>query len=121
MPAPNLTLVYVRDAAASTDFYRTLLEIEPIFTSPRYVAFDMAPGVLFALWSGRSDALDDAGTRTSEIGIMLTGGAAAIDATFTDWTRKGVEVVDEPHDEVFGRTFVVADPDGNLIRVCPVD
>jgi hypothetical protein len=30
-------------------------------------------------------------------------------------------VVEEPHDEVFGRTFVVADPDGNLIRVSPID
>lgn len=30
-------------------------------------------------------------------------------------------VVDEPYDAVFGRTFVIADPDGNLIRVSPVD
>jgi predicted enzyme related to lactoylglutathione lyase len=34
---------------------------------------------------------------------------------------KGVTVVEEPHDEVFGRTFVVTDPDGNLIRVSPID
>ena len=38
-----------------------------------------------------------------------------------DWTAKGVTVVEEPHDEVSGRTFVIADPDGNLIRVLPVD
>ncbi|ERS63191.1 hypothetical protein HMPREF1257_01385 [Corynebacterium sp. KPL1814] len=25
-----------------------------------------------------------------------------------------------PYDDVFGRTFVVADPDGNLFRVSPV-
>ncbi|MFE2031548.1 glyoxalase, partial [Streptomyces hygroscopicus] len=25
------------------------------------------------------------------------------------------------HDAVFGRTFVITDPDGNLIRVSPVD
>jgi hypothetical protein len=29
--------------------------------------------------------------------------------------------VEEPHDDVFGRTFVIADPDGNLIRVCMFD
>ena len=29
--------------------------------------------------------------------------------------------MEEPHDDVFGRTFVVTDPDGNLIRVSPVD
>ena len=45
----------------------------------------------------------------------------AIDARFEQWTGKGVRVVREPYDEVFGRTFLVADPDGNLIRVAPVD
>ena len=34
---------------------------------------------------------------------------------------KGVHVTEEPHDDVFGRTFVIANPDGNLIRVSPVD
>jgi len=28
--------------------------------------------------------------------------------------------VQPPDDDVFGRTFVVADPDGNLFRVSPV-
>jgi hypothetical protein len=32
-----------------------------------------------------------------------------------------VTVVKRPYDDVFGRTFVVADLDGNLIRVAPVD
>ncbi|WP_269080276.1 VOC family protein [Corynebacterium epidermidicanis] len=30
---------------------------------------------------------------------------------------KEVQIVQLPYDDVFGRTFVVADPDGNLIRV----
>lgn len=46
---------------------------------------------------------------------------SAVDETFTSWVSKGVHVVEEPHDDVFGRTFVVTDPDGNLIRVSPVD
>jgi hypothetical protein len=29
--------------------------------------------------------------------------------------------VQKPHDAVFGRSFVIADPDGNLIRVSPID
>jgi predicted enzyme related to lactoylglutathione lyase len=36
-------------------------------------------------------------------------------------SAKGVTVVEEPHDDVFGRTFVITDPDGNLIRVSPID
>lgn len=121
MPAPNLFLVYVRDAEAATAFYRNLFDIEPSFTSPRYVAFDVAPGVLFAVWTGRSEHAVPETPRTSEVGLMVPGGPSAIDALFTEWVDKGATVVEEPYDEVFGRTFVVADPDGNLIRVSPVD
>lgn len=119
--APNLFLIYVRDAEAATAFYRDLFEIEPVFTSPRYIAFEVAPGVLFAVWSGKRERAVPETPRTSEVGLMVPGGAAAIDETFRQWVAKGVTVVDEPADEVFGRTFVVADPDGNLIRVSPVD
>lgn len=121
MPAPNLFLIYVRDAEAATAFYSDLFETAPSFTSPRYVAYDVAPGVLFALWTGKSEHAVPATPRTSEVGLMLPGSAAAIDDLHARWVAKGVRVVEEPHDEVFGRTFVVADPDGNLIRVSPAD
>lgn len=121
MTTPNLFLVYVRNAAASTRFYSDLFEVDPVFTSPRYVAFEAASGVLFALWSGRSEHATPATPRTAEVGLMVPGSATAIDALHARWAAKGIEVVEPPHDEVFGRTFVVADPDGNLIRVSPVD
>ena len=41
--------------------------------------------------------------------------------TFQQWKDKGIRVVREPYEEVFGTTFVVADLDGNLIRVAPID
>ena len=121
MPAPNLFLIYVSDAEAATAFYSDLFDIEPSFASPRYVAFEVAAGVLFAVWTGRSEHAIPSTPRTCEIGLMLPGSAAAVDETFTSWVAKGVHVVEEPHDDVFGRTFLVADPDGNLIRVSPVD
>ena len=46
MSAPNLFLTYVSDAKRSTAFYSDLFDIEPNFTSPRYVAFEVTPGVL---------------------------------------------------------------------------
>ena len=119
MPAPNLFLIYVRDAQNATAFYSDLFEIEPAFTSPRYVAFEAAPGVLFALWAGRSENVDPSTPRTCEVGLMVP--ASEVDETFTSWISKGVHVVEEPHDDVFGRTFVISDPDGNLIRVSPLD
>ncbi|MCZ4327309.1 VOC family protein [Brachybacterium paraconglomeratum] len=121
MPAPNLFLIYVRDADAATAFYSDLFEIAPTFISPRYVAFDVAPGVLFALWTGRSGHANPRTPRTCEVGLMVPGPASAVDEVFANWLAKDVQVVEEPHDDVFGRTFVAADPDGNLIRVSPVD
>ncbi|MDQ0709246.1 putative enzyme related to lactoylglutathione lyase [Arthrobacter woluwensis] len=121
MSAPNLFLFYVRDAEASTAFYSDLFDMAPTFTSPRYVAFEAAPGVLFALWTGRSEHAVPGTPRTSEIGLMVPGSAEAVDAMYARWAAKGVTVLEEPHDDVFGRTFVIADPDGNLIRVSPVD
>jgi predicted enzyme related to lactoylglutathione lyase len=119
--APNLFLVYVTDAERATAFYTDLFDMKPIMVTPRYIPFEVAPGVVFALWSGQKDRLGPQTPRTSEIGLMLPGPASAIDDLHTAWTAKGATVVEPPHDEVFGRTFVVADPDGNLIRVAPVD
>src|SRR5699024_3503855 len=119
--APNLFLIYVTDVDASATFYSSLFEIGPSFTSPRYVAFEVAPGVLFALWAGRRDHAVPGTPRTCEVGLMLTGAASAAERVCTRWAARGVRVVEEPHDEVFGRTFVIADADGNLVRVSTVD
>ncbi|GAA1617436.1 VOC family protein [Brevibacterium sanguinis] len=121
MSTPNLFLIYVTDTEASTAFYSDLFGMEPEMVTPRYVSFEVAPDVLFAVWSGGAEAIARAGARTAEVGLMVPGSAEAVDRTFTEWKAKGVSVVEEPHDAVFGRTFVVADPDGNLIRVSPVD
>jgi catechol 2,3-dioxygenase-like lactoylglutathione lyase family enzyme len=121
MPAPNLFIVYVTDAQVSADFYGALFEMEPVFRSPRFIAFALGDGVQLALWSGASVALGPEIPRTSEVCLNLGGGPAAIDAVFEAWSTMGVTVVEGPHDDVFGRTFVVSDPDGNLIRVAPVD
>lgn len=121
MPAPNLFLIGVRDAKAATAFYSDLFEIEPTFVSPNYVAFEVAPGVAFALWTGYSEHSVPGTPRTTEVGLMVPGTASAVDDIFTKWVAKGVHVVEKPYDAVFGRTFVVTDPDGNLIRVSPVD
>ncbi|KFF58555.1 glyoxalase [Cryobacterium sp. MLB-32] len=121
MATPNLFLIYVTDVERSTRFYTDLFEMEPVTMTPRYVPFEVAPGVLFALWSGRGDTVATATPRTSELGLMLPGSSAGVDACFAAWTAKGAMVIEEPHEDVFGRTFVVADPDGNLIRVSPID
>lgn len=53
-PKPNLQLVYVSDIERSTAFYKTIFKSEPVFSSPRYVAFAATDSgkALFAIWTG---------------------------------------------------------------------
>lgn len=119
-PKPNLQLIYVSDIKRSTDFYKTLFNSDPVFSSPRYVAFAAGGEALFAIWSGGTTP-DTAIPRFSEIGIMLPSNQD-VDHLFEEWKKNpDIKIVQEPRTEVFGRTFLVEDPDGHIIRVCPAD
>lgn len=78
MATPNLFLIYVTDTTASTAFYSDLFEMEPEMVTPRYVSFEVAPGVLFSLWSGASKSVTATPVRTSEVGLMVPGSAEAV-------------------------------------------
>jgi predicted enzyme related to lactoylglutathione lyase len=117
---PNLQLIYVSDIERSTAFYKALFNSVPVFSSPRYVAFDAGGEALFAIWTGGT--IPDVTTpRFSEIGIMLSS-SEEVDHLFGEWQKNSdIKIVQEPRTEVFGRTFLVEDPDGHIIRVCPLD
>ncbi|WP_323855385.1 VOC family protein [Xenorhabdus koppenhoeferi] len=117
---PNLQLVYVSDIERSTTFYKTLFNAEPIFSSPRYVAFPADKEAIFAIWSG-GEKPDSAVPRFSEIGIMLPS-EENVDQLFEKWQKNpNIAIKQKPYTDVFGRTFLVTDPDGHIIRVCPLD
>ena len=119
-PAPNLQLIYVSDIKHSTDFYKTIFNAEPVFASPRYVAFAAGDKAVFALWTGGTTP-DKSAPRFSEIGIMLPSNQE-VDNLFEEWKKiPGIDILQEPLTEIFGRTFLVKDPDGHVIRVCPMD
>ncbi|WP_025739442.1 VOC family protein [Salinivibrio socompensis] len=118
----NLQLVYVSNIDRSVDFYKHLFQCEPVFISPRYVAFPASEqgDALFALWTGGNHPSPSI-TRLSEIGIMVPTNDN-VDAVFNQWsTRMELDVVQSPYEDVFGRTFVIQDPDGHLVRVAPID
>jgi predicted enzyme related to lactoylglutathione lyase len=122
MTSPNMFIVYVSDVARTVDFYRQVFALEPsFFPSPGFATFSLAEGVDLALWSGHDEVLAGDPARTSEVTLCLPGGPEAIEEQHRAWTALGVTVLEPPHDAVFGRTFVIADPDGNRIRVAPVD
>lgn len=119
-PRANLQLIYVSDIKRSTAFYKTIFNTEPNFSTPRYVTFPVDTRAWFALWTGGTKP-DLNVPRFSEIGIMLPSNEA-VDNLFSEWQKNPeIKVVREPYTEVFGRTFVVADPDGHIIRVSPLD
>ena len=93
----------------------------PVMITPRYVPFEVAPGVIFALSNRGGEQVDPKTPRSFVVGLMVPRTEAAVDDVFAAWTAKGVTVAEEPHDEIFGRTFVITDPDGNPICVTPVD
>lgn len=118
---PNAFYIYVSDMKRSTAFYEELFDISRTFDSPGFVSYRIGDGIDLALWSGHNDALTNAGSRTSELGLAITMAPEDTDALYTTWLGLGATEVEAPHDAIFGRTFVVADPDGNLIRVAPQD
>lgn len=118
----NLQLVYVTDVNRSKEFYKFIFKKDPVFVTPRYVAFSSSGEALFAIWSG-GDAPEADIPRFSEIGIMLPTGKD-VDNLFVEWKEQNefeINVIKEPYSDVFGRTFLIKDPDGHIIRVCPLD
>ncbi|HDZ8879035.1 VOC family protein [Aeromonas dhakensis] len=116
----NLQLIYVSDMERSKAFYNYLLNTTPVFETPRYVAYGVDGQALFALWTGGATPQIDT-PRYHEIGIMLPSGKD-VDELFELWSNKPqVKILQEPQTEIFGRTFLVADPDGHVIRICPLD
>ena len=119
---PNLQLLYVTDIERSRAFYEKIFNAKPVFVSPRYIAFSASSNdeALFAIWTG-AETPDQSAPRYSEVGILLPTNED-VDQLFATWKKEmEIKIIREPYNEVFGRTFVVSDPDGHLIRVSPTD
>ncbi len=117
---PNLQLIYVSDILRSTAFYSKIFNSQPIFSSPRYVAFSAGENLLFSLWSGGNSPDVDA-PRFSEIGIMLPSNEH-VDKLYEQWCQgSDIKIFKVLYTDVFGSTFLAVDPDGHIIRVCPLD
>lgn len=117
---PNMFLLNVSDVARAQRFYESLFEIKATFQVPTFAAYPIADGVMLALQSDWTPV--PAGSRpNSELVMNVTASPEEIDTLFNEWIGKGAREIDPPHHMPFGYTFLVADPDGNLIRVAPED
>jgi predicted enzyme related to lactoylglutathione lyase len=117
MPNFSFVLLYVENPPASAAFYADLLGRPVIDSSPGFAMLPLSDGVMLGLWSRKTVepiALAQAGA--SEVAFAVSD-ATAVNATFADWKRRGLKMIQEPVQMNFGHTFVATDPDGHRLRV----
>jgi catechol 2,3-dioxygenase-like lactoylglutathione lyase family enzyme len=109
-------LVYVENVAASEAFYASILGRSAIESSATFAMLPAAPGLMLGLW--RRDGVKPTATPPGggEIAFPVDN-EAEVDATFADWSARGVKIAQPPTKMDFGYTFVGLDPDGQRLRV----
>ncbi len=97
-----------------------LFNLEPYFVSPRYVVFKVDGEADFAIWSG-GEVPDKECPRFTEIGINLKTDVE-VEELYSQWVeRSSINIHKALYTDVFGKTFLVKDPDGHIIRVSSAD
>ena len=109
--------LYVRDIAASCDFYSRMLGFSVAFTygEPAFYGQVLRDGVRLNLRQVDQPVVDPLRRDTEQ---LLAGSITLEDAEplFLEYQKAGVEFVQPLHTEPWGaRTFVIRDPDGNLL------
>jgi len=117
MQTPDLFILYVKDVEKSTGFYRDLLKREPQAVFPTWVAFGLDGGFTLGLWSIQRVNLPAAESGNRFEMAFQVENEGAVEAMYSDWRQRGIEIAQEPMTDVFGRTFVGLDPDGHRLRV----
>lgn len=105
-----VSIVYVTDMERSVAWYRSVLrDAELVSTSPYWTEFSVGGGTL-ALH------ITEAVERGTQVGVSLVADRSLEDIT-AELAGKGVEVDRPICDEPFGRSMVIADPDGLKIQI----
>jgi len=102
----------VEDIEAATAFYRDTLGLpvnEAESTPNFYSQFDLDGGATFALLTGfeKEDV-----AQSFDAALVVP----EIDAAYEKWRAAGVEMLSEPTDMPFGRTFLFRTPEGHILR-----
>lgn len=117
MSKSNTILLFVSDVAASLAYYGKILQQRPLEESPTFAFFLLPSGLGLALWQ-KEDVQPAPGQAGGgcDIGFKVEH-PADVDRCFKDWSGHGATILMPPTDLEFGRSFVIADPDGHRLRV----
>jgi predicted enzyme related to lactoylglutathione lyase len=107
-------LLYVDNPQESEKFYTQLLGVKAVQSAPTFVLFVMPNGMKLGLWI-KSDVEPKVTAQPGASEACFE--ADDVDAAFQEWKKQGVQMLQEPTDMDFGRTFVGVDPDGHRLRV----
>ncbi|MGH6760416.1 MAG: VOC family protein [Phyllobacterium sp.] len=121
MPNLAMALLYVDKAAVSAAFYADLLGLETVHSSPNFSTVTFPSGFVLALWSKHTARPAPSAANGSGELLVMVDSPAAVDTTCESWRLKGLTILQEPEEMVFGRTCVALDPDGHRIRLCLPD
>ena len=100
--------IVVKDVAEATSFYRDTLGFALEGTAPTMAQFETAGGAILGV-----QLADLPGGQPFEVAFIVDD----VDTTYATWKARGVEMLEEPNDRPFGRTFVIRAPQGHILRV----
>ncbi len=107
-----LAMIVSSDLERSKGFYRNILDLKlGTDAAPHWVDFDLGGGQLLGLHPASETLAVKPGS------VQLGFYVEDVDRFVTDARTAGVPILQEPHDEGFGRLAVIADPDGYPIQV----
>jgi predicted enzyme related to lactoylglutathione lyase len=113
----NLVVLYVKDAGASSAFYKELLDRPIVQSSPKFAVLPLGKEAMLGLWQ-REAVEPRAGNETGGGEVAFTvADADAVRATHEAWKARGLKIAQAPTAMTFGHTFVALDPDGHRLRV----
>jgi predicted enzyme related to lactoylglutathione lyase len=107
-----MAMVVCSDIERSKRFYRNVLELKlGTDAAPHWVDFELGGGQLLGLHPASETLTVKPGS------VQLGFYVEDVDRFVTDARTAGASILQEPHDEGFGRLAVIADPDGYPIQI----
>jgi catechol 2,3-dioxygenase-like lactoylglutathione lyase family enzyme len=101
----------VTDLARSREWYVANLGLKVEFEVPEQRSVSLNDSEGFAIF------LQEVSAPVAPNGAALWFQVADVDATFADWSARGIEFAHKPRKSYWGYGVELADPDGYLIRL----
>jgi len=107
-----LTMLISNDLVRSRDFYRDELGLKlGVDAVPHWVDFDLGNGTLLGIHPA------DEKMEVTPSSIFNGFAVDDVDTFIAGVKSRGIPVVQEPHDDTFGRIALILDPDGYVVQV----